>query len=139
MTIATNDASTRIDAYIEAAPEEMREPLRRMRRVIQDAAPEAVEAFGYGLPGFKYMGRPLLYFGAAAKHYALYGNTASAQTALSEDMKGLNMSKGTIRFQPGQPFPEALVRKLTEVRVAETQAAEAERKAKARARRKSKT
>jgi len=51
-------------------------------------------------------------------------------------MKGLDMSKGTIRFPPGGPFPEALVRKLVAVRVAETEAAEAARKAKAGTRRK---
>jgi uncharacterized protein YdhG (YjbR/CyaY superfamily) len=138
MTTATNDASTRIDAYIDAASEEMRDPLRQMRRAIQDAAQDAVEAFGYGLPGFKYLGRPLLYFGATKKHYALYGNTESAATALKEDLKDLDISKGTIRFNPDRPFPEALIRKLTEVRLAEIQAAEAERKEKARARRNAK-
>jgi uncharacterized protein YdhG (YjbR/CyaY superfamily) len=138
MTSAPADASPLIDAYIDSAHDEMREPLRRIRRVIQDAAPDAVEAFGYGLPGFKYLGRPLLYFGAAAKHYALYGNAASAAAALKEDLKDLDISKGTIRFDPKLPFPEALIQKLNEVRVAETEAAEAERKAKARARRKAK-
>ncbi len=136
MTTATNDANTRIDAYIDAAPEEMREPLRQMRRAIQDAAPDAVEAFAYGLPGFSYMGRRLLYFGATANHYALYGNLAPAMRALKADLKDLSISKGTVRFDPKRPFPEVLIRKLTEVRIVETQAAESERKAKARARRK---
>jgi uncharacterized protein YdhG (YjbR/CyaY superfamily) len=126
----------KIETYISAAPAAMQEALRHMRRVILDAAPEAVEVFAYGLPGYKYLGRPLLYYGAASKHYALYGNTESAQAALREDMKGLDMSKGTIRFPPGGPFPEALVRKLVAVRVAETEAAEAARKARAGARRK---
>lgn len=139
MTASTQDASSKIDAYIGAAPENMREPLRRLRQVIHDAAPAAVEAFGYGLPGFKYMGRPLFYFGAAAKHYALYGNTESAVSALQEDVLGLDISKGTIRFSPDVPFTETLVRKLVAVRLAETEAAEAARKAKARTRRKSAT
>jgi uncharacterized protein YdhG (YjbR/CyaY superfamily) len=51
-------------------------------------------------------------------------------------MKGLDMSKGTIRFPPDAPFPETLVRKLVAVRVAEVEAAERARKAKARERRK---
>ena len=137
MTASPQDGSAeRVDAYIAAAPEAMRDALRQMRRVIQDEAPSAVEVFAYGLPGYKYLGRPLLYYGAAARHYALYGNTESAQAALREDMKGLDMSKGTIRFPPDGPFREALVRKLVAVRVAETEAAEAARKAKASARRK---
>jgi uncharacterized protein YdhG (YjbR/CyaY superfamily) len=130
------DVAARIDAYIATAPDVMREHLRRMREVLQSAAPEAVEWFGYGLPGFKYLGRALLYYGATSKHYALYGNTEPAVAALQEDLKGLDISKGTIRFRPGDPFPEALLHKLVEVRVAETEAAEAVRKAKARAGRK---
>jgi uncharacterized protein YdhG (YjbR/CyaY superfamily) len=135
-TAAQQSAIDQVDAYIAAAPEAMQEALRHMRRVILDAAPEAVEVFAYGLPGYKYLGRPLLYYGAASKHYALYGNTESAQAALKEDMKGLDMSKGTIRFPPDGPFPETLVGKLVAVRLAEMEAAEATRKAKTRARRK---
>jgi uncharacterized protein YdhG (YjbR/CyaY superfamily) len=78
----------------------------------------------------------LLYYGAAKKHYALYGATESARAALREDLQGLDVSKGTIRFSPGDPFPETLVRKLVEVRVAEVEMAESERQAKARSRRK---
>jgi uncharacterized protein YdhG (YjbR/CyaY superfamily) len=136
MSSLTQTSAEKIEAYIAAAPEEMRLQLRRMRELIKANAPEAVEVFAYGLPGYRYLGRPLLYYGAAVKHYALYGNTASAQAALKEDMKGLNMSKGTIRFNPDGPFPETLVRKLVAVRLAEVEAAEVERKAKARDRRK---
>jgi uncharacterized protein YdhG (YjbR/CyaY superfamily) len=132
---ATNEAFAQIEAYIDAAPHPMRDALRRMRSVIADAAPDAVEVFAYGLPGYRYLGRPLLYYGAAAKHYALYGNTETAQAALREDMQGLDMSKGTIRFPPDGPVPEALVRKLVAVRLAEVEVTEAERKAKRKARR----
>ena len=128
MTASRDDVTARIDAYIAAAPEGMREYLQRMRRVVQDAAPQATEWFGYGLPGFRYLDRALLYYGATSKHYALYGNTEPAVAALREDLKGLDISKGTIRFQPDGPFPETLVRKLVEVRIAETEAAAREAK-----------
>jgi uncharacterized protein YdhG (YjbR/CyaY superfamily) len=131
---AKNPASA-INAYIAAAPEAMRGRLRRMRDVIAAAAPDAVEVFAYGIPGFKYLGRPLVYYGAAKKHYALYGVSVALMEAIKEDWSAYEMSKGTIRFPPGEAVPERLVTKLVQARVLEAQAADAGRKAKARARR----
>ena len=79
--------------------------------MIKAVAPTAVEAIGYGIPSFKYQGRPLIYFGAAKSHCALYGT-----------------SKGTIRFPPGEPPPEALVKTLVNERIAQIEAAAAGRK-----------
>jgi uncharacterized protein YdhG (YjbR/CyaY superfamily) len=62
-----------IDAYLAPLPEAHRVALEAVRRMIRRLAPEAVESFGYGIPAFSYKGRPLIYFGAAKKHCALYG------------------------------------------------------------------
>lgn len=51
-----------IDEYIAAQPEPLRPKLEQVRAAIRRAVPEAVEGFGYGMPGYKLNGRPLLYF-----------------------------------------------------------------------------
>ena len=126
----------RIEAYIAAAPETMQPQLRRMRDLIRSAAPQAVEVFAYGVPGFKYLGHPLVYYGAAKKHYSLYGVSPALIEIIREDLLEYDTSKGTIRFSPDEPVPEQLVTKLVQARVAENDAAESTRKAKARERRK---
>jgi uncharacterized protein YdhG (YjbR/CyaY superfamily) len=131
------DAAVRVDAYIAATPDATREGLRRLRALVAAAAPEAVETFSYRMPAFKYRGRPLVYVGATANHYALYGGIAGAMAAMGDELKGYDTSKGTLRFPAGSPPPEALVRKLVQLRIAEIDAAEAARKERKRGNQKS--
>jgi uncharacterized protein YdhG (YjbR/CyaY superfamily) len=130
MTQARQDAGAQIEAYIAAAPEAMRPALQRLRQVIKAAAPEAVEVFSYGVPGFKYLGRPLIYLGAARKHYAIYGPIAGAMDMMSAELEALDVAKGTIRFPPAEPPHEALVSAIVLARIKELDAAQAARKAK---------
>ena len=108
-----------IDEYlatVEAAP---RAALQKLRKAIQAAAPRAVECICYGLPAFRFAGRPLVCFRAAARHCALHPMSGDVVTALQADLKAFSTSKGTVRFQPDKPLPAALVRKLVKARIAE--------------------
>ncbi len=102
------------DDYLAALPEVQRAVLQKLRETIKAAAPEAVESISYQIPTFKYKGRPLIYFGAAKNHCALYAVDTDAQ---KDELKGYDTSKGTVRFSPDKPLPEALVRKLVSVRI----------------------
>jgi uncharacterized protein YdhG (YjbR/CyaY superfamily) len=115
------------DAYLEALPEDARATLQEIRRLILAVAPAAVESFAYGMPAFKYQGRPLVYMGAARNHCALYGIVLDA---FADELAGYDVSKGTIRFQPTQPLPEAVVRLLLSARMADIDAAVSARKSK---------
>jgi len=107
-----------IDEYLGPLSSEYRAALERLRRIIRAAAPEAVECISYGLPAFELNGK-LVAFGAAAKHCAFYPMSTAVMEAHERDLDGYGLSKGTIRFQPERPLPEALVRKLVRARVAE--------------------
>jgi uncharacterized protein YdhG (YjbR/CyaY superfamily) len=115
--------SAEIDAVLEALPEQEREALGALRDVIAAAAPEAVEAISYGVPAFKYRGRPLVSFAAARKHLSFFVQSPAVMEAHRDDVAGFDTSKGTIRFTPQKPIPEELVTKLVRARVAETDAA----------------
>ena len=43
-----------VDGYLADLPDDARETLEEMRRMIRAAAPDAVEGISYGMPGFKY-------------------------------------------------------------------------------------
>jgi len=124
----TTEVAAQIAAYVAAAPRVTREGLQKLRAVVAAAAPDAVEVFAYGMPGFKYRGRPLVYVGAAANHYALYGGIAGAMAALGDALKGYDTSKGTPRFKPGEAPTKALVESIVQLWMAEIDAAEAARK-----------
>lgn len=111
-----------IDEYLAAVSAEHRVVLDELRRTIHTAAPGAEEYIGYGLAGFKFNGRPLVYFGAWEKHCALYAASPSVQKKFQKELKGFEVSKGTIKFTPEKPLPVALVRKLVKARIAENEA-----------------
>lgn len=108
-------------------PGDARATIEELRRTIKAVAPDAVEEISYGLPAFRYQGRPLAYFGAWKNHCALYGLSADAH---QEKLSAYETSKGTIRFPPGKPLSEALVKTLVSSRIAEIEAAAAGRKRK---------
>jgi uncharacterized protein YdhG (YjbR/CyaY superfamily) len=115
--------SEQIDAILAALPPDQRAALQSLRQTIAAAAPEAVEAISYALPAFKYRGRPLVSYGASRGHIAFYCMSPAAMDAHKELLTGYDTSKGTIRFQPDKPLPDALVTTLVKARVAETDAA----------------
>ncbi len=61
----------------------------------------------------------LVGFGATANLCAFYLMNSTTVEAFKAELKSYDASKGTIRFQPNQPLPMALVRKLVKSRIAE--------------------
>ena len=114
-----------IDEYLSNFPDESRETLEGLRRTIKAIVPEAAESVSYGLPTFKYRGRPLIYLGAAKSHCALYGVNLDL---FQDELATYDTSKGTIRFPPGRPPPDSLVKKLLDARIAEIESAAGKRK-----------
>ena len=120
---ATPSRSAEIDAFLAGLPQEVREALEDLRRTIATAAPDAVEGIGYGVPAFKYRGRPLVSFGAGKSHCSFYVQSPALMDAHRDELAGYDTAKGTIRFAADKPLPAGLVAKLVKARVAETDAA----------------
>ena len=113
-----NPKPTNTVEYLDAVPADQRAALRKLRKQIIAAAPDCEEYIGYGLPGFKLNGHPILYIGAAKHHCALYG---AVPAGFSEQLKGYQVSKGTIRFTPEKPLLAALVKAIVKAKVAENE------------------
>ena len=111
-----------IDEYLAPLSADKRAALEKIRKAVRAAAPEAEEYVGYGLAAFRLDGRPLVAFGASAKHCAFYPMSSSTVEDHKDELKGYETSTGTIRFPADRPLPAALVRKLVKARIAENQA-----------------
>jgi len=107
---------TNTDEYLTQLPPDQRKALQTLRKRILAAAPGAEEHFGYGMPGFKHNGHPMLYLGAAKNHVALYG---SVPVEYKDQLKDFTVSKGAIQFTPEKPLPVALVKDIVKAKVAE--------------------
>jgi uncharacterized protein YdhG (YjbR/CyaY superfamily) len=101
----------------------VQDALEDLRRAIATAAPDAVEGIGYGVPAFKYRGRPLVSFGAGKDHCSFYVQSPAVMDAHRDELAEYDTAKGTIRFTVDKPLPAGLVTKLVTARIAETDAA----------------
>ncbi len=108
-----------IEEYLQSLPDEPAAALEKLRQTIKAAAPKAEECISYGIPTFRLAGRPLVAFGASAKHCAFYPLSAATVSDHAAELAGYSTSKGTIRFPAHKPLPAALVRKLVKARIKE--------------------
>ena len=113
----TSASST--EEYLAALDEETRAALEKLRKAIRASAPRAEEYMAYGLPAFRLDGKPLVAFGAAARHCALYPMSGTIVAAHADELADWKTSKGTIRFTPDHPLPATLVRSIVKARIAE--------------------
>lgn len=112
-----------VDAFLARVPADARAALEALRGMIRSAVPEASEAVAYGVPAFKYRGRPLVSYGAAKAHCSFYVQSPEVMEAHAGALRGYKVSKGTVHFQPDAPLPADLVTTLVRARMAETDAA----------------
>ena len=78
--------SAEVDAFVAGLPEGTRRTLENLRRTIATAAPDAVEGIGYGVPAFRYRGRPLVSFGAGKNHCSFYVQSPAVMDAHRDDL-----------------------------------------------------
>ncbi|HMD89177.1 MAG TPA: DUF1801 domain-containing protein [Anaerolineaceae bacterium] len=112
-----NSYPTTIDEYIAQAPEDVQPILRKLRAVIKEAAPEAVEKISYQMPGYFLNGK-LVWFGIHKNHIGFYPNPSGIEIFKSE-LSAYKQSKGAVQFPLDKPIPYELISKIVKYRVAE--------------------
>jgi uncharacterized protein YdhG (YjbR/CyaY superfamily) len=128
-----SEATARIDAFLAGLPTDQWTALQALRKTIAGAAPQAEEGISYGLPAFRYKGRPLVSYVAAKAHCSFFPMSPKVVDDHRAELTDFDLDKGTIRFQPNHPVPADLVARIVRARLAETDAA-ATAKAKSRSR-----
>jgi uncharacterized protein YdhG (YjbR/CyaY superfamily) len=112
-----------IDAYIAGLAEPHRSMLSEVRATIREVCPDAVEAISYKMPAFRLHGRMLIWYAGYKAHCAIYPASGMVMDALGRELAPFVTERATIRFTAKKLFPADLLRRLIEVRVAETAAA----------------
>lgn len=106
-----------IDDYIMNFTPDIQEKLQQLRKVIQEAAPEAVEKISWGMPTFFLKGN-LIHFAAFKNHIGIYPGETGVETFKAELTEYKN-SKGAIQFSNDRPIPFDLVTRIVTFRVNE--------------------
>ena len=107
-----------VDEYLAGQPEAVRAKLEQVRATILKAVPEAVEGIGYGMPGYKLHGKPMLYFAGFKEHYSLFAASGTFFAALEDELRGYELRKGTVHFPLTKPVPVKLISRIAKLRAA---------------------
>jgi uncharacterized protein YdhG (YjbR/CyaY superfamily) len=107
-----------VDEYLAAQPETVRPKLEQVRAAIRRAVPEAVEGIGYGMPGYKLHGKPILYFAGFKEHYSLFAASGTFFETLADELAGYERRKGTVHFPLDKPVPVRLISRIAKLRAA---------------------
>jgi len=113
-------APNSIDEYIADFPEEIQSLLNQIRSAIKQAAPDAEESIGYGMPAYKTHGKPLVYFAAFKNHIGFYA-TPTGHAEFAMELSKYKQGKGSVQFPIDQPMPLKLIAQIVEFRVIENQ------------------
>lgn len=107
---------TTIDEYIAQFPEDVQHILVRIRAVIRESAPEAVEKISYRMPGF-YLNGNLVWFAAYQRHIGFYPGSSGIE-AFKEELSAYKGARGSVQFPLHEPMPYQLISEIVKFRVA---------------------
>lgn len=105
-----------VEGYLGGFEGEVRDRLERIRAIVAEEAPDAVESLSYGLLGWKLRKKPLVYTGGFTHHIGFYA-TPQGHEEFVEDLSGYKQGKGSVQFPLDVPLPEDLIRRIVAFRV----------------------
>lgn len=117
-----------VDQYIEAFEPEVQELLQSLRKVISEAAPEAVEKISYQMPTW-FLHKNLVHFAAYKTHIGFYPAPSGIE-AFKEELTRYKRAKGSVQFPIQEPLPYDLITRIVRFRVEENQREAAEKRTK---------
>lgn len=106
-----------IDEYISEFPSDVQDILNNLRKVINDAAPEAKEKISWGMATFTLHGN-LVHFAGYKNHIGFYPGPSGVEHFKNE-LTDYKTSKGTIQFDINKPLPIFLIDRIVRFRVNE--------------------
>ena len=104
-------APTTPEQYIDQFDGETKQRLEQLRAVVRTEAPDAQEGIMYGLIGYKFHKKPLVYFGGFVSHIGFYP-TPAGQDAFAEELSRYKTGKGSVQFPLDQPLPLELITQM---------------------------
>ena len=108
-----------VDAYLAALDEPKQSTLRELRRTIVGIIPDAEQCISYRLPAFRLRGKVIAGFAAFKSHLSYLPHSGSVLPELHDEIAEYETTQGSLHFPVDSPLPQALVKKLIDVRMSQ--------------------
>lgn len=108
-----------VDDLLAALDPADRPSIVRIYEIAREEVPDAEQGLGYGMPALLHRGKPLVSVMRAKTHIGVYPFSPAAVAAVAARVSlvpGAGLAKGTIRYQPDHPLPDAVVRSMIAAR-----------------------
>ncbi len=110
-----------INEYVKGESKEVKALVAEMRALCKKLVPQGEEVIRYGMPTIRLNDTNLVHFASMKGHFGFYPSSSGVEAFKEElEKKGLDYSKGCIRFPYGKPLPTTLISKIIKFRVKET-------------------
>lgn len=114
--------NTLIDEYLAGLPATQRKALAELRAQLHALIPGADEAIKTRVPALRYKDKTVVGFGAGKTHLALYVMFGRTLETLADDLRDFDATNRVVRYSIERPLPDALIRKIVTMRLAEIDA-----------------
>jgi len=105
-----------VDDYLKNLSKTDLIELNRIRNIVKELVPNAVEIVSYGIPGFKYKNKYLVGYGKFKNHLSLFP-TSHPINLLKDKLAVYKVSKGTIQFTSENNIQKTLIKDLVTIRI----------------------
>jgi uncharacterized protein YdhG (YjbR/CyaY superfamily) len=109
-----------VDDYIATQETNLQPMLEKIRSAIRSVVPKAEECISYMIPCYKQQGM-LVGFGTHKKGCSFYTMNPVILRSYTEELKNFKYTGSTIHFDPKQPLPLALIKKIIKHRIKENE------------------
>jgi uncharacterized protein YdhG (YjbR/CyaY superfamily) len=106
-----------VNEYIAQLPVDQQIALERVRQIIKNTVPQAIEFISYKMPAYHFHGM-IGGFAAFKNHCSFFPWNAKTIEDFATELKDFKTSSGTIQFTPDKQIPEELLQKILRYRVA---------------------
>jgi uncharacterized protein YdhG (YjbR/CyaY superfamily) len=119
-------AAKTVDAYLKAAPDDVRPRLVQLRKIVKTVVPDAEEGISYGMPYYKHKGA-LVGFAAFGDHIGFFPGAIVAD--FKAELAGYKTAKGTVQLPLDKPIPVTLIKTLIKAGLKRNEAKAAKKRA----------
>ncbi len=109
-----------VGEYVKGTPKDFLPKLKEMRSLAKKLISKGEETIKYGMPTIQLDGENFIHYAAMKGHLGFYPSP-SGITAFEGQLKkkGIDFSKGCIRFSYDKPLPVSLITKIIKFRLRE--------------------
>jgi uncharacterized protein YdhG (YjbR/CyaY superfamily) len=105
-----------VDEYLAGLPDDVRDRVAEVRRIVHEVVPDAGETISYAMPTFTLDGLPLLHVAAWKAHIGLYPLPALAP-GLAAEVAPYRGAKDAMRLRHADPLPAGLLARVVQAMV----------------------